>query len=120
MLTILPEICLVVFAAILIIVDLRLKREHKEILAYVTFGGLALIFLLTILFNRPEAGADAAIWAGMLRHDMLAFVFRLIFLAGAALTSLLAVEWEYDFKAGRVLYPAGGFHSRDEPDGLCR
>ena len=91
---------LIVFAAILLIVDLRLKREHKEFLAYVTFGGLALIFVLTVIFNRPEAGADPAIWGGMLRHDMLAFVFRLVFLAGAALTSLLAVEWDSVSKRG--------------------
>ena len=100
LLTILPEILLIVFAAVLIVVDLNLKREHKEILAYVTFIGLALIFVLTILFNRPEAGADPLVWAGMLRHDMLGFVFRLVFLAGAALTSLLTVEWDTVSKRG--------------------
>lgn len=92
-LALLPEISLVVFAAILIIVDLQLKKERKEILAYVTFLGLALIFVLTILFNRPEEGGDTVILAGMLRHDLLAFVFRLVFLTGAALTALLTVEW---------------------------
>ena len=99
-LAILPEISLIVFAAILLVVDLRLERERKEILAYVTFGGLAVIFILTVLFNRPEAGEDAAVWFGMLRHDLLAFVFRLIFLVGAALTSLLAVEWDTVSKRG--------------------
>ena len=99
-LAILPEISLVVFAAILIIIDLQLKKERKELLAYITFAGLALIFVLTILFSRPDAGGDAAIWAGMLRHDLLAFVFRLIFLVGAALTSLLAVEWDSVSKRG--------------------
>ena len=92
-LALLPEISLVVFAAILIIVDLQLKKGRKEILAYVTFAGLAVIFLLTILFTRPEEGSDAVILAGMIRHDLLAFVFRLVFLAGAALTALLTVEW---------------------------
>lgn len=99
-LTILPEILLIVLAAVLLVVDLRLKREHKEVLAYVTFGGLALIFVLAVVFNRPEAGTGTAIWGGMLRHDLLAFVFRLVFLAGAALTSLLAVEWETVSKRG--------------------
>jgi NADH-quinone oxidoreductase subunit N len=99
-LAILPEISLIVFAAILLVVDLRLEKERKEILAYVAFGGLAVIFILTVLFNRPEAGEDAAIWFGMLRHDLLAFVFRLIFLVGAALTSLLAVEWDTVSKRG--------------------
>jgi NADH-quinone oxidoreductase subunit N len=99
-LAILPEISLVVFAAILIAIDLQIKKKRKEQLAYITFAGLALIFVLTILFNRPEAGSDAVIWAGMLRHDQLAFVFRLIFLVGAALTSLLAIEWPSVSKRG--------------------
>ena len=92
-LALLPEISLAVFAAILIIVDLQLKKKRKELLAYVTFAGLAVIFLLTILFNRPEEGGEVVIFAGMLRHDLLAFVFRLVFLTGAALTALLTVEW---------------------------
>jgi len=99
-LAILPEISLVILAAILLIVDLQLSRARKEMLAYVTFGGLVVIFVLTILFSRPEAGQDPAIWYGMLRHDLLAFVFRLIFLVGAALTSLLAIEWETISKRG--------------------
>jgi len=99
-LAILPEISLVVFAAILLIWDLRLSKAHKENLAYVTFGGLVVIFVLTILFSRPEAGEDTAIWFGMLRHDMLAFVFRLIFLVGAAATALLSIEWESISKRG--------------------
>lgn len=99
-LAILPEISLVVLAAILLVVDLRLSKAHKENLAYVTFGGFVVIFLLTILFSRPEAGQDTAIWFGMLRHDTLAFVFRLIFLVGAALTCLLAIEWDTISKRG--------------------
>ncbi|MEJ2484365.1 MAG: NADH-quinone oxidoreductase subunit N [Anaerolineales bacterium] len=99
-LAILPEISLVVLAAILLVVDLRLSKAHKENLAYVTFGGFVLIFVLTILFSRPETGQDTAIWFGMLRHDTLAFVFRLVFMVGAAITSLLAVEWDTISKRG--------------------
>jgi NADH-quinone oxidoreductase subunit N len=99
-LAILPEISLVVFAAILIIIDLRLPKGRKELLAYITFAGLALIFVLAILFSRPADGGDPAIWFGMLRHDLLGFTFRLVFLAGAALTSLLAVEWDSISKRG--------------------
>jgi NADH-quinone oxidoreductase subunit N len=99
-LAILPEISLIVLAAILLVVDLRLTKAHKENLAYLTFGGLALIFVLTIVFSRPEAGQGTAIWYGMLRHDMLAFTFRLIFMAGAAITALLAIEWDTISKRG--------------------
>ena len=99
-LAILPEISLIVLAAILLVVDLRLTKAHKENLAYLTFGGLALIFVLTIFFSRPEEGQDTAIWYGMLRHDMLAFSFRLVFMAGAAITALLAIEWDTISKRG--------------------
>ncbi len=99
-LAILPEISLVVFAAILIVIDLQLKKERKGLLAYITFFGFALIFVLTIVFSRPKAGDDVVIWYGMLRHDLLSFVFTLIFLFGAALTSLFAIEWTSISKRG--------------------
>ncbi|MEJ2758299.1 MAG: NADH-quinone oxidoreductase subunit N [Anaerolineales bacterium] len=99
-LAILPEISLVVLAAILFVADLQLAKERKESLAYVTFGGLVIIIVISALLNRPEAGEDTAIWYGMLRDDMLAFVFRLLFLTGAAVTSLLAIEWDSISKRG--------------------
>ena len=97
---ILPEISLLVLAAILLVVDLWLKKENKHWLTWVTFVGLAIIFVLTVLFNRPEAGAETAIWGGMLRDDLLGFAFRLVFLAGAAITTLFSIEWDSISKRG--------------------
>ncbi len=98
-LAILPEISLVVLAAILMLVDMRLSKERKGLLAWVTFLGLAVILVLTLLFNRP-AGGEEAIWNGMLRHDLLAYVFRLVFLVGAAITTLMSIEWDSISKRG--------------------
>ncbi|MEN8243081.1 MAG: NADH-quinone oxidoreductase subunit N [Chloroflexota bacterium] len=90
-LAILPEIGLVILAAVLLAVDLLKTKEQKGLLAWLTFGGLAIIFGLAI-FTRPDH--DELIWFGMLRDDMFAFVFRIIFLIGAAVTALLSMDWK--------------------------
>jgi len=90
-LAILPEIGLVILAAVLLAVDVLKTKERKGLLAWLTFGGLAIIFGLAI-FTRPDH--DELIWFGMLRDDMFAFVFRMIFLIGAAVTALLSMDWK--------------------------
>jgi NADH-quinone oxidoreductase subunit N len=90
-LAILPEIGLVVLAALLLTVDALQTKERKGLLPWLTFGGMVVIFVLAI-FTRPET--DELIWGGMLRDDMFAFVFRIIFLIGAAITALLSMDWK--------------------------
>jgi NADH-quinone oxidoreductase subunit N len=97
-LAILPEISLVVLAAVILLVDLRISQKRKGILPWLTFFGLAIIFVLTVLFSRPSV--PGPIWGGMLRHDLLAFVFRLLFLFGAGVTTLFAIDWEDVGKRG--------------------
>lgn len=89
--SILPEILLITLAFVLLVVDLRSDDESSS-LGWLTFWGLAVIFVLTIVYSKPN-GAEL-IWGGMLRHDNLAFVFRLIFLFGAAATVLFSLNWE--------------------------
>ena len=92
-LAILPEILLVVLAFVILVVDLRLKEDNKGPLAWLTFVGFVVIFFMTIFFARPD-GDGGAIWGGMLRHDWLAFVFRLAFISGAAITVIFALDWD--------------------------
>lgn len=92
---ILPELSLLGLAVIIMIADLALtKKEGKRWLAWLTFIGLAAIFVVTALFTKPETAAGTAVWGGMLRDDLMGFIFRLIFLAGAAVTVLFSIEWE--------------------------
>ncbi|MEE9187993.1 MAG: NADH-quinone oxidoreductase subunit N [Anaerolineales bacterium] len=88
---ILPEIGLVVLGLIVLIYDLALRGEEKRGLGWLTAGGLAVVFLLTLIFSRPGE-ESVEVWGGMLRHDWLGFSFTLLFLFGAALTSLFAME----------------------------
>lgn len=91
-LAVIPEISLVALAFIVLLVDLRVSKERKGILPWLTFAGLAVTFVLTVVFGRPH-GAEL-VWGGMLRHDLISFVFRLLFLFGAAATALFAIEWQ--------------------------
>jgi len=87
-----PEIALIVLAATLMVVDLSVKDEKKGSLNVISLVGFAAVFVLVLLFGKPEE--SRSIWGGMLRHDMMAYTFRLIFTAGAALTVVFARGWK--------------------------
>jgi NADH-quinone oxidoreductase subunit N len=90
-LAILPEIGLVILAALVLVLDLLWHGPIRRGLGWVTAGGLLLVLGLALLFARPGAEPQL-IFGGMLRLDGTAFVFRLVFLMGAALTALFMVD----------------------------
>jgi NADH-quinone oxidoreductase subunit N len=90
-LAILPEIGLLVLVGVVLVVDIFLRKENSRILGWVTLVGLVVIALMSLLFSTPPAEPQL-IWGGMLRADSAGFVFRLIFLSGAALTTLFVLE----------------------------
>jgi NADH-quinone oxidoreductase subunit N len=88
---ILPEICLVLLALIVLIFDLIWRGEQRRGLGWLAAGGLTLIFVLTLIFSRPGVEPQL-LWGGMISHDWLSFSFTLLFLFGAGVTSLFAME----------------------------
>lgn len=92
-LAILPEIGLVILAAMMLALDLLWRDERVQRLAWFTTAGLALLMAVSILYARPGE-EPLLIWGGMLRLDMTGFVFRMMFLTAAALTSLFATQYE--------------------------
>jgi NADH-quinone oxidoreductase subunit N len=61
--------------------------------------GALVVLLLTIglywLFNQPDplwGLTDSVFWGGMIRNDLVAFVFRLMFLSALTLTALLSMD----------------------------
>lgn len=99
LLAILPEIGLVVLAALVLVLDLLNHGAFRRSLGWVTAGGLLVIAVLAALLARPAAEPQL-IFGGMLRLDGLAFVFRLIFLTGAALTALFMLDHEPEGQQG--------------------
>lgn len=98
-LAVLPEIALLVLIAVIFVADLLLAPERRSALAWINILGLALILLLTAFFARPGAQPEL-IWGGMLRHDWLAYVSKLIFLTGALFTSFFVLDWEGVWRKG--------------------
>ena len=91
---ILPEIGLVVLAVLVLALDLATRdRPGRNFLGWVTAGGLVVIAGLAAGFAQPGA-QPVLMWGGMLRLDSAGFLFRMFFLAGAALTALFAMESE--------------------------
>jgi NADH-quinone oxidoreductase subunit N len=91
---ILPEIGLLVLAVFLLIIDLVLPREKRRMMGWLTSGGLFLIIIVALFAGQPGKEAQL-LWGGMVRFDWLAFIFKMIFLFGAAVTALFAMDVEH-------------------------
>ncbi|NLG98026.1 MAG: NADH-quinone oxidoreductase subunit N [Chloroflexi bacterium] len=99
LLAILPEISLVVLGALVLLLDLIWRGTGRRNLGWVTAAGLVVIIGLSVAFSRPAADPQL-IFGGMLRFDGTAFVFRLIFMVGAAVTALLMVDQQPEGRQG--------------------
>ncbi|RQW76676.1 MAG: NADH-quinone oxidoreductase subunit N, partial [Methanothrix sp.] len=91
---ILPQIGIFTLAILILILDLVLRVEKRQILAWITAAGLVLIGILTIVIARPTPAGGMLIFGGMLRWDWMSFLFTLLFLFGGAVTALLIKNYD--------------------------
>lgn len=98
-LSILPEILLLVLAILVLVVEFLLKPDDRRMLGWLTAGGLGVILAVCLIVARP-ADTPEAVWGGMLRHDWLGFTFGMLFIFGAAITALFAMDAESLGKKG--------------------
>ena len=98
-LAILPEILLVVLGGLVLVLDLFLSQERKGSLGWVTASGLFFIMAISLVFARPPA-EPRLVWGGMLRQDSFGFVFTMLLLFGAAISSLMSIDYEKFGKRG--------------------
>ena len=87
-LAILPEIGLVVLAGVVMTMDVFLKDSRKHLMGLTTAVGSLLIILAALMYSQPSG---ELIWGGMVRDDMLAFVFRLVFIFAGGITAMISV-----------------------------
>ena len=87
-LAILPEIGLVVLAGVVLAMDAFLKDSRKHLMGLTTAVGSLLIILAALMYSQPSG---ELIWGGMVRDDMLAFVFRLVFIFAGGITAMISV-----------------------------
>jgi len=91
LLAILPEISLLVLAGLIVAYDAIWKPEQRRSLGWLTAAGLVVIMVISLLFARP-GNEPRYLFGGMLRQDWFGFAFKLLFIFGAAITSLFAID----------------------------
>jgi len=90
LLAILPEILLLVLAGAILATDLILRPKQRTALGWLTFAGLAVILVVTLIVSRPQTEATL-VFGGMLRADWVAYTFQLIFLFAASIAALISI-----------------------------
>src|SRR5579859_7876720 len=91
MLAILPEILLVLLAALVMALDVLWPASRRRAIGLITAGGFFLIAIATLIFSQNNP-ASPLIFGGMIRDDGLAFFFRLMFLFTGMVVALLSVD----------------------------
>ena len=89
---IVPEVGLTILAIVILFLDVYLPGERRRNIAWVTVLGLLLLAATPLVWAPPADPADQLVWGGMVRHDTLAQIFRVMILLGAALTALMCID----------------------------
>jgi len=87
---ILPEILLLLLAAVIMVVDVFLPRERKKTLGIITFVGLIIVLGASVIW-RPET--ETAL-GGMIRADQTSLLFHVMFIAAAGIVSLISMDFD--------------------------
>ena len=94
---VLPEILLTLWALVVLALDVAVPNIQRRTLGVVAAGGVVAALIVTLLV-APTAETNVAVLGGMVRNDLFASVFKIIFMVGGALTCLASV----DFKSARA------------------
>ncbi|MCP4424026.1 MAG: NADH-quinone oxidoreductase subunit N [Chloroflexi bacterium] len=100
-LALVPEIGLIILLAAVLLYDRLVKPEERRRVGLLTAWG-AFIILTTMLVlwistGEPNNGTDigtSLLWGGMIRFDLVALVFRTMFLVALMLTALISLDSE--------------------------
>ncbi|MBE9524619.1 MAG: NADH-quinone oxidoreductase subunit N [Chloroflexi bacterium] len=98
-LAILPELLILVLAGLVLLFDAIWSGDSNRNLGWLTAGGLLLTMILSLAIASPQ-GDSTLVWGGMLRYDWLGMVFKMLFIFGAGITALFAMEVEGIGKRG--------------------
>lgn len=87
---VIPEVGLTVLALIVLLFDLRWHGERRHTIGLV--AGFGMIVLALTPFLWAPTNPDVTYWGGMVRHDMLSQVFKVIALLSGGIVALLTAE----------------------------
>lgn len=98
-LALLPEIGLIVLLLAVLAYDRGLKPQDRRKVGLLTAWGAFAILVLTIgqwaVLGEPNANAsvlESLYWGGMIRHDLITLIFRIMFLVALMVTSLISLD----------------------------
>jgi len=92
-LAILPEILILTVIILVLVLDPFWKDENRRtFLGWLTAGGLTATLVVSLLLGKPNE--ETLAFGGMIRFDWLAFVFKMMFIFGAAITSMFMMDVE--------------------------
>ncbi len=94
-----PEIGLLVVLFLVLVYERLFKPTDRRQIGMFTAWGAFIVLVLTVslyfLFDQPNSQwmlEESMFWGGMMRNDLVTFVFRLMFLTALMLTSLLSMD----------------------------
>jgi NADH-quinone oxidoreductase subunit N len=87
------EIGLTILAMVILLID-SYRPDAKSNIGYVTAISMAALAVAAVLIPAwiPAANQSELVWGGMIRHDSLSQIFKVMILLGGAITSLLAIR----------------------------
>lgn len=90
---ILPEILMTILALAVLAVDVVWPAERRREIGYVAgFGLMAIAGIVFVLGGPPSGGpADQLVLGGMIRHDDLAQIFRVMIILAGGLSCLISM-----------------------------
>jgi NADH-quinone oxidoreductase subunit N len=90
--SILPELLILGLGLIVLVVDPFLKEDRRRNLGWLSSAGLLFVLVASLLYCRPDQPVSTL--GGTIRFDWLGFFFKVLFIFGAAATSLLLMDHE--------------------------
>ena len=87
--SVMPEVGLTILALVVLALDLYWGKENRRNIAIVSAIGLAALAVTPFIW--PPAGTDTY-WGGMIRHDMLSQIFKVMVMIGGSITCLMAID----------------------------
>jgi NADH-quinone oxidoreductase subunit N len=91
-----PELGLLILILVILLVERMYKPEQRRNLGLITAWGVLVILLgtvaLYVLFDQPNIQPESY-WGGMIRQDMVTFLFRIMFLIVLLITTLVSLDF---------------------------
>lgn len=89
-----PEILLIVFAVVVIILDLFVKNRDSHKVAYLSLIGLGCTLVAVLITNSYIADSSLSLFWGMIRLDKFAVFFKVLLALATAATILFSLRSE--------------------------